>query len=101
MSDHATLEITRLVKAPREAYLRKNEGTIRSQALPLKNDPAISLHLAAVEMAEDIADIHEIAGKKMADHGRTAWVKIHHRHFTAACQFRLYHLDKLAHLVGV
>lgn len=101
MSDHATLEIPRLVKAPREAFLRKHEATIRSQALPLKNDPEISLHLNAVEMAEDLFDIHEIAGKKMADHGRTAWVKIHERHTAAACQFRLYHLDKLAHLVGV
>jgi hypothetical protein len=101
MSDHATLEIPRLVKAPREAFLRKNECQIRSQALPLKSDPEISLHLSAVEMAEDIFDIHEIAGGKMAAQGRTAWVKIHERHAAAALQFRLYHLDQLAHLVGV
>ena len=101
MPDHATLEIPRLVKAPREAFLRKNESSIRSQALPLRNDPEIALHLNAVEMAEDIFDIHEIAGGKMVENGRTAWAKIHARHAAAALQFRLYHLDKLAHLVGV
>ena len=101
MPSHATLEIPRLVKAPRETYLRQNEGRIRSHALPLKNDPDVALHLAAVEMAEDLFDIHEIAGKKMADQGRCAWAKIHERHCACAFQFRLYHLDKLAHLTGV
>lgn len=98
MDSKATLEIPRLVKAPRETFLRQNEARIRSQALPLKSDPEISLHLRAVEMAEDLFDIHEIAGKKMADQGRTAWAVIHDRHTAAAFQFKLYHLDKLAHL---
>lgn len=100
MDSQATLEIPRLVKAPRETFLRQNEGRIRSQALPMKNDPDVALHLAAVEMAEDLFDIHEIAGKKMADQGRFAWAKIHDRHCACAFQFRLYHLDKLAHLTG-
>lgn len=100
MDSQATLEIPRLVKAPREVFLRQNEARIRSQALPLKADPDIALELSAVEMAEDLFDIHEIAGKKMADQGRHAWAKIHDRHCAAAFQIRLYHLDKLAHLVG-
>jgi hypothetical protein len=96
-----TLEIPRLVTAPRETFLRQQEGRIRSQALPLKSDPEILRELNAIEMAEDLFDIHEIAGKKMADQARHAWEKIHARHCAAAFQLRLYHLDKLAHLVGI
>jgi hypothetical protein len=95
-----TLEIPRLVTHPREVYLRQNETQIRSRALPLKTDPAVKLHLDAIEMSEDLFDIHEIAGRKMTDQGRTAWAVIHQRHTQAALQIRLYHLDKLVHLIG-
>lgn len=101
MNTQATLEIPRLVTTPREQFLRKAEARIRSQALPLKSDPDIALHLAAVEMAEDLHDLHDVAGGKMELAGRTAWAKIHARHRAAAFQLGLYHLDKLAHLVGV
>lgn len=101
MSFKATLDVPRLVTQPREVFLRQNEARIRSQALPLRSDPEIRKHLDAVEMAEDLFDIHDVAGKKMADQGREAWAKIHARHATAAFQIRLDYLDHLAHLVGI
>jgi hypothetical protein len=100
MSDKDTLPVPRLVTQPREVYLRQNETQIRSRALPLKSDPAVKLHLDAIEMSEDLFDIHEIAGQKMASQQRTAWAVIHQRHTQAALQLRLYHLDKLVHLIG-
>ena len=95
----ATSDIPRLVTHPRETYLRQNEAKLRSQALPLRADPQIALHLHAIDMAEDLFDIHEVAGAKMETQGRHAWATIHARHTAAAFQLRLYHLDKLAHLL--
>lgn len=99
-----TAEIPRLVTAPREAYLRQNETRIRSQASNLlasgNPDPAITRHLAAIEMAEDLFDIHDIASDKHRHAGNHAWSKIHARHAQAGTQFRLYHLDQLSHIVG-
>ena len=74
---HDTLEIPRLVTAPREAFLRKEETKLRSLALPLKADPAIAKELNAIEMAEDLFDIHEIAAEKQRRAGNQAWTKIH------------------------
>lgn len=96
---HDTLEIPRLVTAPREAFLRKEETKLRSLALPLKADPAIAKELNAIEMAEDLFDIHEIAAEKQRRAGNQAWTKIHERHTQAAMQLRLDHLDRLANLL--
>lgn len=52
-------EIRRAVTAPREQYLRQNEGRIRSLALPQNtSDPVIATHLEFILWLEDAIDIH-------------------------------------------
>jgi len=99
MSTTTHQQIPRLVPHPRETYLRQNETRIRSEALTAKTDPAVSIELAAIELAEDLFDIHEVAGNKQRSLGKEPWAVIHDRHKTAALHLKLYHLDRLAHLV--
>jgi hypothetical protein len=99
MSNTATLEIPRLVPHPRETYLRQNETRIRSEAGRMaKDDPTIKRHLHGVEMAEDLYDIHDVAGAKQRQLGKEPWAVIHDRHKAAAFQLKLHHLDLLANL---
>jgi hypothetical protein len=91
-------DIQRLVPHPRETYLRQNEARIRSEALVVKTDPAVLLHLSGIEFAEDLQDYHESVISHFRDKGLQHRIPPHERYQAQAFQLKLHHLDKLAHL---
>lgn len=90
-----------LIPVPREQYLVKNEGRIRDQALPLRNngDPTIAKWLNGVLAAESLFDIHDLTARKYAETDRPARSEMHARFAHDANQLKLSCLDQLAHLV--
>lgn len=93
-------DLRRAVTAPREQYLRQNEGKIRSLALPQNTtDPTIALHLEFVIWLEDSIDIHEIAQEKHRNAGANRVAEVHRDYAAKLAQIKLHHLDQLAHLL--
>lgn len=95
-------DIPRLVSAAREAYLRKQEGRIRSVAttvLAAGPDPIIRAALDAVIFAEDLHDIHDVTATYYHERGVGHKDRTHARYAAAAMQLKLRALDQLAHLV--
>lgn len=93
-------EIRRAVTAPREQYLRQNEGKIRSLALPQNTaDPIIAAHLEYILWLEDAVDIHEIAQEKHRNAGANRVSEVHRDYAAKLSQIKLHHLDQLAHLL--
>lgn len=100
MSTTAAAEIPRLTTHPRETYLRQNETKIRSDAARLaKDDPAISKHLSAVEMTEDLADYHDTVIEHFRAKDARHRIPPHERYKIQAFQLKLHHLDQLANLI--
>jgi hypothetical protein len=91
------------VSHPREQYLRKEEGRIRSLASGLlasgSPDPTINAELTDIIDAEDMHDLFEVTADYYRDKGVSHREAIHRRHAEAAARFKLRALDRLAHLV--
>jgi hypothetical protein len=96
------LQTPRLVSAPREQYLRKEETRIRSAAIAMLAagpSPDIRAALDAVLHAEDLYDIHDETAKFYQQRSQPVRVETHTRYASQAMQLKLRSLDQLSFLV--
>lgn len=96
------LQTPRLVSAPREQYLRKEETRIRSAAIAMLAggpSPDIRAALDAVLHAEDLYDIHDVTATFYGQRGQVTKNENHTRYATQAMQLKLRSLDQLSFLV--